>query len=280
MKKFARSIVAVLAAVSCVGGFAACNDNATSENGGNSGAAEGKTVTVGYTDYAPMNYTDDNGELVGFDTELAKAVFADLGYEVRFKLIEWGNKYMEVNSGTIDCIWNGFTANCADDDGVQRADKVDFSYYYMTNAQCVIRLNSATELTDATQFEGMTVAYENSSAGDSYVSAVEANVNKKGVVSQMDAVREVNAGTAQYAVVDLLLAKSIAGKGDFANITINESIVIDAEYYAIGFKKGSDLTAKVNEKLVEYAGNGKLAELAAKYDLSNQVITDYNDQIK
>ena len=125
MKRSTKSIVAVLAAITCVGACAACN-NATSENSGNNNV---KTITVGYTDYAPMNYTDDNGELVGFDTELAKAVFSDLGYEVRFKLIDWSNKYMEVNSGTIDCIWNGFTANCADDDGIQRADKVDFSYY-------------------------------------------------------------------------------------------------------------------------------------------------------
>jgi polar amino acid transport system substrate-binding protein len=80
-------------------------------------------------------------------------------------------------------------------------------------------------------------------------------------------------------VVDLLLAKSIAGKGDFANVTINESIEIDAEYYAIGFKKGSELTALVNAKILEYAESGELAALAEKYELSNQVITDYSDQI-
>ena len=120
---------------------------------------DGKTVTIGYTDYAPMNYEDENGELIGFDTELAKQVFGDLGYKVRFKLIEWSNKYMEVNSGTIDCIWNGFTANCADDDGIQRAEKVDFSYYYMTNAQCILRLETATELTDKAQFSGTLVVW-------------------------------------------------------------------------------------------------------------------------
>ena len=95
----------------------------------------------------------------------------------------------------------------------------------------------------------------------------------------MDAVREVKAGTAQYAVVDLLLAKSLAGQGDFSTVVINEGISIDAEYYAIGFKKGSDLTAKVNEKLVAYAQDGKLASLAEKYKLGNQVILDYADQM-
>ena len=264
MKKITKMIATTVAAIACMSGLVGCDDK--------------KTVTIGYTDYAPMNYLDDNGELVGFDTELAKKVFEDLGYEVRFKEIEWDNKYSELNGGTIDCVWNGFTANCADaDDGIQRSDKVDFSYYYMTNAQCVIRLNSATELTSATAFDGMSVAYESGSAGDTYVNAIEgANINKKAVSSQMAAVREVNAGTAQYAVVDLLLAKSLVGQGDFANVVINEGIVIDAEYYAVGFKKGSELTAKVNAKFVEYAANGYLAELAAKYGLSNQVITDYN----
>jgi polar amino acid transport system substrate-binding protein len=240
------------------------------------GCEEGKTVTIGYTEYAPMNYEDGNGKLVGFDTELAKAVFKDLGYKVRFKLIEWGNKYSELSSGTIDCVWNGFTANCADDDGIQRADKVDFSYYYMTNAQCILRLNATADVTSKSDFTGMAIAYEASSAAEVFVKNIT-GANLKAVASQMDAVREVNAKTAQYAVVDLLLAKAVAGKGDFANLTINQGIEIAAVYYAVGFKKGSELTAKVNDKFVEYAENGKLLTLAEKYGLSNQVITDYSD---
>ena len=274
MKKFVAKAVGCVLAMVSVFSLAACN------NGGDSGSeAAKKTITVGYTDYAPMNYEDENGELVGFDTELAKEMFTELGYEVRFKLIEWSNKYTELNSGTIDCVWNGFTANCADDDGVQRADKVDFTYYYMTNAQCILRLDSTADVDDKADFAGTAVAYEDGSAAEGFVADVE-GANLKAVTSQMDAVREVKAGTAQYAVVDLLLAKSVAGKGDFASLTINTGITIDAEYYAIGFKKGSDLTALVNAKLVEYAANGKLATLAEKYDLSNQVITDYADQVK
>ena len=269
MKKVAKVLAMTLAAVSVMG-FAACNQNNNSE--------EKKTITVGYTDYAPMNYEDASGTLVGFDTELAQQIFSDLGYEVRFKLIEWSNRYSEVNSGTIDCIWNGFTSNCADeDDGIQRADKVDFTYNYMTNAQCILRLDTGAEVTDKANFAGMSVAYEASSAAEGFVGELT-GINAKPVSSQMVAIQELKAGTAQYAVVDLLLAKTVAGKGDFANVVINQGIEIEAEYYAIGFKKGSDLTAKVNEKLVEYAANGKLAALAAKYDLSNQLITDYSDQ--
>lgn len=266
MKKFIAKVVGSIVALASVFSFAACGGT-------------GKTITVGYTDYAPMNYENEAGELVGFDTDLAKAVFEDLGYKVRFKLIEWSNKYSELNSGTIDCIWNGFTANCADDDGIQRADKVDFTYYYMTNAQCILRLDTTDDVADKTAFAGSAVAYENGSAAEAFVADIT-GANLKAVTSQMDAVREVNAGTAQYAVVDLLLAKSLAGQGDFSKIVINQGITIDAEYYAIGFKQGSDLTAKVNEKLLAYAENGKLAALAKTYGLSNQVILDYADQIK
>ena len=154
MKKLFTVLLAALLGLSCLA-FAACGNNE-------------KTVTVGYTDYAPMNYTDENGKLVGFDTELAEKVFGDLGYKVRFKLIDWNNKYNELNSGTIDCVWNGFTANCADIDGVERKDKVDFSYYYMTNEQCIIRKATTAELTDTAQFNGKSVAIETSSAGDSF----------------------------------------------------------------------------------------------------------------
>ncbi len=263
MKKFSKVLAMALAAVSVMG-FAACKEDK-------------KTITIGYTDYEPMNYTNADGKLVGFDTELAEQFFGDLGYEIRFKEIEWPNRYSELNSGTIDCIWNGFTSNCADDDGIQRSDKVDFSYNYMTNAQCVVRLDTTAEITDKSQFAGSSIAYEASSAAEGYVEDIT-GANLKAVSSQMTALLEVKAGTAQYAVVDLLLAKSKAGQGDFENLIINEGTQIDAEYYAIGFKKGSDLTAKINEKLLEYAENGKLATLAEKYGLSNQVITDYSDQ--
>jgi len=237
-----------------------------------------QTITVGYTDYAPMNYENEDGELVGFDTELATKMFKELGYEVRFKLIVWENKYSELNGGTIDCIWNGFTANTADDDGIARSEKVDFSYYYMTNAQCIVRKNTTADVTSTAAFEGKTVAFEASSAGQSYVDGVkDANINKKAVTAQMDALLNVNAGTADFAVVDVLLAQSVVGKGDYANLAINEGIELAGEYYAVGFKKGSDLTAKINGLFVKYAEAGYLVELATKYNLQNSIITNFEN---
>ena len=268
MKKLVTLLLTALLALTCAFGLTACSKGEEYAN------IRPNTVTVGYTDYAPMNYKNDKGVLVGFDTELALMVFNALGYEVNFKLIDWSQKYTELDGNTIDCIWNGFTANAADSDGVQRNQKVDFSMYYMQNAQCIVKKATTADATSWADFEGKTVAFETGSAADSLVTGeIEGlNVNDKGVTSQMDAIREVNMGTADYAVVDVLLAEEICGKGDYANLDINEGIEIGIEYYAIGFKKGSELTEKVNIMLQAFEITGQLEDLAEKYGLENSLI--------
>ncbi len=263
MKKLLTFILSALILVTACFGLTACGGDKVAN-------VRTKTITVGYTDYAPMNYRDDNGVLVGFDTELALMVFNALGYEVKFSLIDWSSKYLELESGNIDCIWNGFTSNVADNDGIQRSEKVDFSIPYMNNAQCIIRKATASNLTSYEQFANSSIAFESGSAGQSFIeSNIEVDINKNPVASQMDAIREVSLGTADYAVVDLLLAQATVGQGDFTNIAINEGIEIEDEFYAIGFEKGSDLVEKVNFMLVVYYELGYLEELATKYNLQN-----------
>ena len=85
-------------------------------------------------------------------------------------------------------------------------------------------------------------------------------------------------GTVDFVVVDEQLAKAYVGKGDYADLEISEKVFSDAEYYAIGFKKGSDLTAKVNGALEELAADGTIEKLAKKYGVENTAITDFSDQ--
>ena len=115
-----KKLIALLMTLALVAvGFAGCGTKEEKK----------ETIVVGYTIYAPMNYMDEDGKtLIGYDTDLAKAVFENLGYEVIFQEIVWESKYTDLESDTIDCIWNGFTANTADDDGILRSEKVDFSY--------------------------------------------------------------------------------------------------------------------------------------------------------
>ena len=234
---------------------------------------------MGYTIYEPMNYLDENGDLIGFDTELAEAVFANLGMEVVFKEIQWENKYTDLASGTIDCVWNGFTANTADDDGVQRSEKVDFSYNYMMNKQVLVSNRDVLEIKSEDDIKGKVCVAESGSAGESYAKGFSSIVFK-GVTKQTDALLEVLSQTAGFAVVDEQLAKSYCGKGDYAKLEISDHLESEAEYYAIGFAKGSDLTAKVNAELVKLAEDGTIAKLAKKYGVENTAITDYADQIK
>ena len=235
-----------------------------------------KTVVVGYTIYAPMNYEDENGNLIGFDTELAQAVFANLGYEVIFQKIDWNSKYTDLNSGTIDCVWNGFTCNTADNDGILRSEKVDFSYNYMENRQVIV-VRKDSGIASAADLVGKAGAVEEGSAGESYAAAFEGAMIK-GFTYQTDCLFEVNAGTMDFAVLDAQLAKSYAGQGDYGDLMIVEELSSDVEYYAIGFKKGSELTALVNEQLEKLAADGTIAKLAEKYDVVNTTITDFSDQ--
>lgn len=260
MKKLTAVLLAVLLVATC---FAGC-------------AKEKDTIVVGYTIYAPMNYPDESGTLVGFDTDLAKAVFENLGYEVLFTEIDWNSKYTDLESGTIDCIWNGFTCNTADDDGVLRSQKVDFSYNYMENRQVIVAKKDAG-IASAADLSGKVAAVESGSAGETYAKSFE-GVTTKGFTKQTDCLFEVNAGTADFAVLDAQLAKSYAGKGDYTNLSIVDGLSSEVEYYAIGFKKGSDLTAKVNAELEKLAADGTIAELAKKYGVDNTAITDFSDQ--
>ncbi len=272
MKKVLALVCVMLLLVGCVG-LAGCDVRKRTDE---EREALEKTVTIGYTIYEPMNYKDADGNLIGFDTELAQAVFSKMGYTVVFKEIKWENKYTDLDAGVIDCIWNGFTCNAADNDGVQRADKVDFSYRYMENAQAVV-VKKDSGITDAAALNGKIGAAEAGSAGESYMKGFAGAANK-GVLKQTDALMEVNAGTADFAVVDVQLARSYCGKGGYANLTYIEALTSDVEYYAIGFKKGSELTAQVNAQLEALAADGTITALAKKYNVENTAIIDYASQ--
>ncbi len=262
MKKLTALLLAALLLVTC---FAGCKK-------------EEPTIVVGYTIYAPMNYLDENGQLIGYDTDLAKAVFENLGYKVIFQEIDWDSKDTDLESGTIDCIWNGFTCNTADDDGVLRSQKVDFSYNYMENRQVIVAKKDAG-ITSAADLSGKMAAVESGSAGETYATSFD-GVTTKGAGKQTDCLLEVNSGAADFAVLDAQLAKSYVGKGDYASLIIVDGLSSDVEFYAVGFKKGSDLTAKVNEQLEKLAADGTIAKLAEKYGVSSTAITDFSDQKK
>ncbi|MCL2196948.1 MAG: transporter substrate-binding domain-containing protein [Treponema sp.] len=239
------------------------------------GKAEGKLI-CGVTEYEPMNYRNSSGHWTGFDTDLALLVGEKLGMKVEFQEIEWANKYQELEAGTINAIWNGFTANSFEN-GVPRSAMVDFSYSYMLNQQCiVIRSARANEINSIDSLFGKTVAAESGSAGETAAKEVIGSLGRiVGAPAQINTFLEVKSGAVDFAMVDVLLARRLAGSGDYSDLMIAD-ILLDYEVYAVGFKKGSDLRNKVNNALKELDEEGKLWDLAVKYKLEDTIILDTN----
>ena len=239
------------------------------------GKNEGKLI-CGVTEYEPMNYRDSLGRWTGFDTELALLVGEKLGMKVEFQEIEWANKYQELEAGTINAIWNGFTANSFEN-GVPRSVMVDFSYSYMLNQQCVvIRSARAREFTGTDSLFGKTVAAESGSAGEAAAKELIGDSGRiVGSPAQINTFLEVKSGAVDFAMVDVLLARRLAGSGDYSDLMVAD-IHLEYEVYAIGFKKGNDLRNKVNNALKELDDEGKLWDLAVKYKLEDTIILDTN----
>jgi polar amino acid transport system substrate-binding protein len=244
-------------------------------NGSGEKGNDGKLI-CGVTEFEPMNFRDSRGNWIGFDTEVALLVGQKLGLKVEFQEIEWSAKYQELEAGTINAIWNGFTAN-ASEDGTPRSSMVDFSYSYLRNQQCiVIRSSRANDFRSIDSLAGKTAAAESGSAGESLAKNVVTDKGKIiGSPAQINTFLEVKSGAVDCAVVDILLAQRLAGSGDYSDLMI-ANITLDFEVYAIGFKKGSELRQKVNTALKELFDEGKLLELAKKYKLEDSLVLDTN----
>jgi len=238
---------------------------------------EAGKLVCGVTVYEPMNFRDANGNWTGFDTEFAILVGAKLGLEVEFQMIEWANKFIELNSRSIDAIWNGFTATANEPDGTPRINLCDMSYSYMLNTQCVVvRAERAEEFNSAESLTGKTIAVEAGSAGETKArNLVKETGNIIGALAQINTFMEVKSGASDGAVIDLILAQQIAGSGDYSDLVIAD-INLGSEVFAIGFRQGDPLRDKVNQAMVELYDEGKLQEIALKYGLEGRFALDRN----
>ena len=221
---------------------------------------QGKLI-IGYTVYAPMNYTDDAGVFTGFDTELATAVCEKLGLAPEFVEINWETKEVELAAKTIDCIWNGLTITD------ERKQNMEITKPYVNNAQVVV-MKAGADYKDTSSLAGKTVTAEAGSAGESTVQA-DAGLQQAEYIAkevQTACLMEVAAGTADAAVLDLTLANAMIGEGtDYASLAIVDKLAV--EDYGVAFRKGSDIAAAVNDIFDQLVASGWLGELADKYGL-------------
>ncbi|NCB62819.1 MAG: transporter substrate-binding domain-containing protein, partial [Clostridia bacterium] len=198
-------------------------------------------LTIGYTVFEPMNYTDASGTFVGFETEFAQAVCAKLGVEPDFKEINWDTKVTELDAKGIDCIWNGMTIT----EELQK--NIDISDPYIKNMQViVIRTADADKYTSTADLSGAKIEAEAASAGEGAIKDDE-NLSKAAYTSapkQTDTLLEVKTGAADAAVLDYVLATATVGDGtDFSDLMIIPGVELSVEEYGIGLRKGSTATA-------------------------------------
>ena len=257
MKKIAAMILALVLALSVM----AASAEGTSDK---QYVLDKGVLVVGITDFAPMDYKDENGEWIGFDADVAKAFAASLGVKVEFIEIDWDNKILELDAKAVDCIWNGMTLT----EAVLSA--MECSNPYMNNAQVVVvPADKAEQYQTVESLAGLTFAVEAGSAGEAEVNALGLNCTP--VTAQADALMEVAAGTSDAAVIDALMAAAMIGEGtSYANLTY--TVGLNSEEYGVGFRKGSDLAAELNAFLVQYAADGELAKVAETYKVQAALI--------
>ena len=255
MKKFVKLIAVMLLVCLCLTACgSAGGDIATIEKNGK--------IVVGITEYAPMDYLDENGEWTGFDAEFARAVAAELGVEAEFIEIDWDNKFFELESGAIDCVWNGMTIT---DEALKNADVSD---PYVVNAQVVVMDKSKlADYPDAASMVDLVFAAEASSAGEMAIADVIGAANCTSVLTQADALLEVASGSADACVIDITMANAMTGEGT-SYAELGYAVSLTSEEYGIAFRQGSDLTAKVNELMAAMKADGTLQALAEKYSLT------------
>lgn len=222
------------------------------------------SLIVGITDFAPMDYKDDNGEWVGFDADMAKKVAESLGVEVEFVEIDWDNKILELQNKSIDVVWNGMTLT------PEVTNSMECTNAYCNNAQVVVvKAEDADKYADIDSVKELSFAVESGSAGEA--AATDNGLSVVAVKSQSDSVMEVAAGTSDACIIDLLMAGAMIGEGT-SYPELAHTVELTTEEYGVGCRKGSDLAAYINDQFKALYADGSMAEIATTYGVQDAII--------
>lgn len=252
-----KSIFAILTAgvLACTG-LTACGDDKAASN-------QKATFTVGFDqDFPPFGYVDENGEFTGFDLELAKEAAKRMDMEIKLQPIDWDSKELELSSGSISCIWNGFTMNGREND-------YTWTESYMDNSQVFVVKSDSGIKTQADLAGKIVTAQTDSAAlnalnGDDFKD-LKASFKELLTCAQYNtAFMDLEAGAVDAVAMDIGVAKyQIEGKESKFTI-LDEPIV--KEQYAIGFYKGNtEMRDKVQKALDEMAADGTFKKISEKW---------------
>lgn len=278
-----KKIVSIFAAAMCASALlTGCDQKADStassasskSKASASSSQDGKTTfTVGFdAEYPPYGYMDEEtGDYTGFDLELAEAVCEIYGWELVKTPINWDAKDTELNSGAIDCIWNGFTMNGREDD-------YTWSDPYVDNSQVMV-VSEDSGINSLSDLAGKTVGVQAASAALDLLESEDEGGQKEladtfAALQQFpdynNAFVELQAGSIDAVAMDIGVAKyQLESRGDGYKI-LDEHL--NSEKYAIGFKKGNtELCDQVNEGLQQVLSDGTFEKLAEKYGIADMV---------
>lgn len=230
-------------------------------------AQKSKTITIGLDDtFVPMGFRDKSGEIVGYDIDLAKAVFAEYGITPKFQPIDWSMKETELKNGTIDLIWNGYSKTPA------REKDVLFSNDYMKNKQVVVTLKDKNINNDQEMKDKIIGAQNGSSGYDAFNNQPK---KLKDLVKDKDAVLydtfdeaflDLKAGRIDGLLIDRVYANYyLSHEDDLSKYTIFDS-GFKSEDFAVGMRKqDKELDTKINDAFKKLKEDGKMKEISQKW---------------
>lgn len=257
-----KRLVSLLALVMLVSVFTGCGKK-DDEN----------TFTVGFdAEFPPYGYMDENGDYTGFDLDLAEEVCKRQGWKLVKQPIDWNSKDMELESGNIDCIWNGFTMN-------GREDLYEWTAAYVNNSQVFVVASDAGIASQA-DLAGKVVGVQADSSALAALNDEDSaeNIALRDSFGELmefsdytTAFMELEMGTIDAVAMDIGVAKvQMAAKAEGAFVILDE--YLSAEQYGVGFLLGNtELRDKVEKTLMEMVEDGTFAKIAAEYDLTDSI---------
>ena len=196
--------------------------------------------------------------------ELSELFAESLGVKAEFVEIDWDNKILELNGGSVDCIWNGMTLTPEVGNAMSCTDT------YALNAQVVVMAtDKLDQYADAASMASLSFAAEAGSAGEEV--GLDEGFNVNSVQNQAAALMEVAAGTSDACIIDKTMADAMTGEGT-SYTNLGYKVSLSSEEYVVGFRKGSDLTQKLNDLFAQWKADGTLKAMSEKYDNAVSIV--------
>ncbi len=271
MKKISLALATMMMAVLFV--FAGCGENTAANPSITSGETtadnslqkvlDAGVLKMGLDDsFPPMGFRNENNEIIGFDLDVATEVTKRMGVTLEPTVVDWNSKEMELESGTVDCIWNGLSIN------TERQEKMNLSKPYMKNRMVFVVLGDSA-YTNQSSLEGKKVGVQNGSTAQDILEQSDL-MNKLADITDykenVTAFMDLENGTIDALFVDEVVADYILNQKEEGKLRILDDSLYSEEY-AIAFKKeGSNaLKNKVEEILLQMKDDGTLAEISTKW---------------